>query len=438
MRQKAEVFDKLQYLFHITGFNDHQLHCVIYFDNKLEVEVMEKAVKLLIEIIPMLGKVYKDFGDDSYWEEMDQQSKDVPFVILHSAEELEKFTTSKTDEKKGPQIKVGLYRGTSDILSIIINHMVCDGAGFKECVYLLSCIYSNLIENPQYKPEFLLDGNRNFDRITHSIGKREMLKILLSKKSDNNQNNGDEFPLQCSALQTPFIIAREISEENYKKIREQCTVMDVKVNDVILTAYFRVISHFLNVHDNLPNNAKRKLEIPIMIDMRRYLQDKRFLTLTNLSSTTIVRSEIALSESFQMTLQQIHKEISEKKAGKLGMNSFLKLKLLFALDPMLKLSYHNSYDILKKSLNNPKICMTNIGIVDSEKLRFKNVKVNNAIVCGSIKYHPHFQMSVSTFENKMTLCVNLYGNKEDKKIIRNFLQEVDFELNDFITQGKIQ
>jgi NRPS condensation-like uncharacterized protein len=52
IKHKAEIFDYLQYLFEIKGFSDHQLHCVIKFENKINAGAMERAVKLLVKTVP--------------------------------------------------------------------------------------------------------------------------------------------------------------------------------------------------------------------------------------------------------------------------------------------------------------------------------------------------------------------------------------------------
>ena len=49
-------------------------------------------------------------------------------------------------------------------------------------------------------------------------------------------------------------------------------------------------------------------------------------------------------------------------------------------------------------------------------------------MCGSIKYKPHFQLAVSTYDGELTLSSNLYGNASDRKRVLSFLDEVENEL----------
>lgn len=72
--------------------------------------------------------------------------------------------------------------------------------------------------------------------------------------------------------------------------------------------------------------------------------------------------------------------------------------------------------------------MTNIGIIDKNKLIFDGVNIKDTFICGSIKYKPYFQMAVTTFNNEITLSINFCGTKNDKIKITEFLAMFDREL----------
>ena len=415
MNYKAQIFDRLQYLFDTTGYNDHQVHCVISFENKIDAVMMEKAVQLLVEAIPMLSRVYRNAGGRSYWEDAGRINRGELFTIVTRKEDFDRFTSSKTNEASGPQIRVCLLQSDEDALSVIINHMVSDAAGFKQCIYLLADIYSNLVKNPEYRPEYIIDGDRGFKSIVDKISLPAKMKLLFFGSKDNNQKTGCQFPFSSDSESVPAIIVHELPQERYYEIRDFCRKNCVTVNDVLLAAYFRAVSGMLGMNG-------KKLDISFMIDMRRYLEDKSFHSLTNLSSTSTVGIAVFPHENFNQTLFRVGSEMNRKKSNDLGMNTFLKLDTLF------KLTHAFGYRILERSLNNPKIGMTNIGVLDSSRLAFGNSTVSNAFMCGSIKYRPHFQMSVSSFNDKMTFCVNLYGSREDREAIDKFFGLMDREL----------
>ncbi len=412
-KYKAEIFDCLQFLYNTTGFNDHQLHCVIKFESKVNARIMEKAVASLTKTVPVLTRVYRHNNGHSYWEATDELDLSELFRVVDNIEEFEAFTYSKTYEEAGPQIKVCLLQAETDSLSIVMNHMVTDGMGIKQCAYLLSEIYSNLVKNPGFKPENIIDGDRDFRKVLSHIPLLDKIKILFLNNKDNNQRVDYAFPMSGDENIAPFILTHELIPERYSSILSYCKKHAVTVNDVMLTAYFRVLSKMLGING-------KALNIPIMIDMRRYLKEKDFRTLTNLASTVIITATVEAQEDFSATLARVCAEMKNKKNNYLGINPYIKLDTLFRL-----CKGNLAYKILKRSLKNPNICMTNIGVLDSAKLHFEGSHISNAYVCGSIKYRPHFQMAVSSFNDRMTLSVNLYGSLQDRNRISEFFKLMD-------------
>jgi NRPS condensation-like uncharacterized protein len=47
---------------------------------------------------------------------------------------------------------------------------------------------------------------------------------------------------------------------------------------------------------------------------------------------------------------------------------------------------------------------------------------------GSIKYKPHFQLAMSSYDGELTMSSNLYGNAGDRERIISFFDEVEREL----------
>lgn len=416
MRYQSEIFDHLQYLYQTTAFNDHQLHCVILFENKVDEKVMQIAVKRLIETLPILSRSYHNHNGRSYWQDTNINRLHSYFEVVDNQEAFDAHTCSRIGEEMGPQIKVCLLSSDRDALSVLMNHMVTDGAGLKLCVYLLSELYSKLLENPGYKPNYIIDGNRGFQDIVAGITWKERIRILYLNQKDSNKAGNIQFPFDTDKRAAPFILTRELSEEQYCYLYDYSKTHGVTLNDMLLTAYFRVLSKLLK-------QEGKPIDIPIMVDMRRYLEDNGFQALTNLSSMVTIRTRVDQNESFDRTLRKVNRIMKEKKKNYLGLNTFLKLDTLYKI---CKSSL--GYAILKGSLKNSYITMSNIGVLEHQRLQFDGSLVTSAYICGSIKYRPYFQLAITGFHNKITLCVNSYGSKEDKNRLKNFLQLIDQEL----------
>lgn len=186
----------------------------------------------------------------------------------------------------------------------------------------------------------------------------------------------------------------------------------------MLTAYYRCLCRSLAL------SPGTELHIPVMVDMRRYLREAEGLNaLTNLSSTVITRLEHRSEEDFEAALGRVKAMMDEKKGSNIGINAFIKLDLAYRL-----LGNERANRRLRSSLKNPLICMTNVGILDSARITFGDLHPHDAFLCGSIKYKPHFQLAMSSYEGELTLSSNLYGSASDRECILAFFDEIEEEL----------
>jgi NRPS condensation-like uncharacterized protein len=425
MVYKAEIFDIFQYIYEATGYNDHQIHCVISFDGRIDSEVLAKSFRLLLKVIPILSCAYRLKDGVSCWESIDPDKQPDLFKTAEEEEEFEKFTASRTDECTGPQIRACLYTAEKSRLSIIINHMITDAASFKQCLYLLSDIYTKLTDNPGYLPDYVIDGDRSFRRVTSALTLGDKIKAFL-KTGESNRRSTDRLSLSGETEVVPFIVTKQIPKDRYSVIYEYGKSHGVTINDIVLAAFYRVLARTLGAEG-------RTLSMPVMVDMRRYLADKSFQSLTNLSSAVTTSLRMDEGEIFDETVAKVNREMNGKKAGNIGMNAFMKLALVFKI-----FREKASFGLLGKGLKNPLIGMTNIGIIDSQKLVFSDTAVKDAYLCASIKYRPHFQMAFSSFNNTITLSSGLYGSAADRKTVSGILEEVADELPGGRGEGLLQ
>ncbi|GFP75673.1 siderophore synthetase [Clostridium fungisolvens] len=417
MRFKSEAFDVFQFLSEEYKYNDHQLHCVLYFKGKIEELILERAINLSFKAIPILSSKYVEDISMPYWESCDFEKANDYLIITKDKSNFDDFIVMSTDEFNGPQVKFCLYAGDNHRLAVIMNHMICDAAGFKQYIYLLSDLYSKLSKAIEYVVDKKLNGTRSISIITDNISSFTKLKILTSKKIVSNRTGHLKFSFSHNSDKNPFIKKYVISKDRFIKIKEYCHKNDFTINDVFLAAYYRVMFSRLKLKQN------DKLNIAIMIDMRRHLKNKNIDSLCNLASSVVTEIEYCEKDDFFKTACKVKNDVDFKKNRYFGIKGFLEIELAFKF-----LSYKTIKKLLKKHFNNPVLGMTNIGVIDKNKLRFGNTEVEQAFMCGSIKYEPYFQLALSSFDDTIILTVNLFGNKNDQAAVDDFLLQIVDEL----------
>lgn len=416
MTYETEIFDQMQLLYDATGFNDHQVHCVIRFGSRLSEGALQKALALSLESIPILATRYLEKSGNAVWESLPESELGRAFVGTEDNAVFELETTGRIREETGPQVRVCHLNGTRSALSITMNHMIADGAGFKEYLYYLGETYSCLLRNPEYIPPRVA-GDRGMRRVTRVFRVREKIGALIAQRAESNRTGNAAFPFDDGPGASPFIATRVIPSGRVANLKIYCKERRATLNDAFLAVYYRVLVQ------HIPLEAGEGLEVPIMIDMRRYLNDRRFDALCNLASTTATRLKVREGESFDETLLKAKAFMDGRKENRFGIGGFVKMSLLCSL-----CGRRLALDLMRHRLRSPLICMTNIGELDSKRLVFADTRIESAFECGSIKYKPHFQVALSGFDGSITLSSNLYGNEKDRVIIDAFLREMEEEL----------
>ncbi len=415
MRFEVEIFDRVQQLAEATGFNDHQLHGVLRFDggSRPDPTILHKAVIATIAAIPILGARYVD-GARPYWQRLDPAEFERAFLIARAPAEFEAFLVSRPEEPRGPQLRVCLLDADPAAVAITLNHMVCDAAGFKSTLYFLCDVYTKLSIDPAHIPR-TIDGDRGIRSVVVCFSLAARAKSLLLQRRDNNRTGDRRFPLDEGGAVAPFIATRRLTRETTLAAKTYAQARAATLNDMVLAAYYRSLFRVLQVR---PGD---RLLVPMMVDMRRYLDSRgEFTSLTNMTSMVATELDYQPDEPFPETLRRVKQRVDSAKHSEIGLNAFLKLDLLFSV-----FSDQIAAGRLRARLENPLLCTTNIGMLDETRLSFAGQRPCDAFVCGSIKYKPYFQLAVSTYRDEITLSVNLYGGAGDRQRVDAFLHDVE-------------
>ena len=415
MELKSEIFDKLQFLFETCKFNDHVLHFKAVFSGKINEAFLIKAINFSIKIYPILSCVFVEKEKEPYWIKKEFCTEDI-ITITKDKDIFNNFITRKISESYGPQVKFCLYGGATDTLAINMNHMVCDAAGFKDYIYVLCDIYSKLYMDVNYVPNFINNKDRSLNSVINKFNISNKLSSLVFQSNESNKNSTYIFPMEGGKAVKPFILTYNINENRYDIIKRYCKDNDFTINDAMLAAYYRALYRFLHIEED-------DLCIPIMVDMRKYLKDKRYNYLSNLTSIAVTKVSCHKGDKFKDTAIKVKKDMDYKKQNNIGLNGFLKISAAFKL-----LNFKTIKKYAHRAFKNPLIGMTNIGIIDEKKLNFKGTLVIDAYMCGSIKYPPYFQLALTTFKSTITFSVNLYGTLKDRENINKFFNLLNEEL----------
>ena len=433
-----------QILFWMRQSHDSQICCVITLDCRIDEKRLAKAVRLTLDVEPVLGSMFVKGFFRQYWKRCDDLDK-MEFcrlVILPDEEtDVAMFlsATEPVDLCKGPQVQVFILRSKTDTLCIKINHVVSDGGGIRDYAYLIASIYKKLSEDETYSPKLNVTGSRSLMQISRQFKLADKLKIIRRSLRDLSCFM---FPLKYWLSKLPehdtsgrMFIFRKLDPKLFNAIKAYSIIHKATINDILITALFHAFYGLINT------STDALLRLVMTADLRRYLPNEKAEAICNLSGFIYLDIGRNLGDNFEDTLSRVHKQMNFFKSDYIGLGNFPVSIPVFKLLPLpFALWIHDQMGNIQKkeAMNNGKISLllTNTGFIDPQKLLFGNSHVLNAFITPPITFPPILAICASTFNQNLNLGTGFCETMISKDAVEELLDKMETELIR-CTAGKI-
>ena len=410
----AELWDKMHYLF--RDYNDRMVHVELHYDFEIDVEALKTVLICFFEKAPVLHSSFKDNHVSPYWIVKPYHIDDVLEVSYPDDVEAaaEAFLTQEIPPENDIQMKVAVFfQDGKTTLCMIENHMCMDGGDFKYFLKAFCKNYNDYIENG-ISPVDLREGSRSYDQVYNDFSKTEQ-RMARNLYKNINAKDDHKFPLTPDSIRDrSFIAKRKISAEKLAQIKAAGKKHGATVNDMLLTAYFYSLYTLANY------SPYEGVSISCAIDLRRHLKDVSDEGLTNHTAWMQCKVPERGKDIFQ-TLQYVKHSSNQFKQDKfMGLYGLPLLKLGYTIMP-----HAASEEIIKIGYSNPLLAMSNIGILEADKLALCGHEPTDGFMSGAVKYKPYVLLSVTSLRKELTLSMCVRGNDEDKKIVEHFFELMD-------------
>ena len=181
------------------------------------------------------------------------------------------------------------------------------------------------------------------------------------------------------------------------------------INDMLVAAYF------YSLYELAGFDPSESVSISCAIDLRRHIKDMSDTGYTNHTAwmqCLIPELGRDIFETLQYAIRSANQFKQDKYMGLYGL-------------PLLSLGYRimphaASEEIIIIGYSNPMLAMSNIGILEVDKLALEGHEPVNGFMSGAVKYKPFVLLSATSMRNELTLSMCVRGNEEDKKIVGKF------------------
>ena len=423
---KAELWDKMHYLF--RDYNDRMVHAELHYDYRIDLEALKTVVLCMIEKAPVFHSSFTDNHVSPYWTVMDYRIDDVVHGYTVKEEELEgaidSFLTQYIPQQASIQIQVAVfYHGNKSTLCIVENHMCMDGGDFKYFLKALCKNYNDYVEK-KVSPLELRTGSRAYTQVYEDFTATEK---RMAKKLYKNVNTADKhgFPFAPQTKEDKsFIARRKLSAETFDKIRSAGKKHGATINDMLLTAYFYALYELANF------SPYESVSISCAIDLRRHMKNTDDNGITN--QTAWMQCKIPeRGQNIFTTLEYVVRSSNQFKADRfMGLHGLPLLSLGYKILP-----HAASEEIIKIGYSNPLLAMSNIGILEVDKLALCGNEPTDGFMSGAVKYKPYALLSATSVRKELTLSMCVRGNEEDKRIVKHFFDLIEKSI-ELLTEGE--
>ena len=419
----AELWDKMHYLF--RDYNDRMVHVELHYDFEINIDALKTVLICFFEKSPVFHSSFTDNKVRPYWTVKPYHIDDVVTVEEVSEDELDTkindFLTSYIPPEADLQmlVKVFNHNGKST-LCIIENHMCMDGGDLKYFLKALCKNYNDYIATGVSPIDFR-HGVRNYETVYEGFSTTEK-RMAKNLYRNINKKNTHAFPLTKDNIRDKsFIARRKISEEKFHALKSAGKAHGATLNEMILTAYFASVYELaqFNPYDNVC--------ISCAIDLRRHMKgvDNADMGVTNHTAWMQCSVPERGRDIHQLLDYVVHSSNKFKKDKFMGLHGLPLLSFGYKILP-----HAASEEIVKIGYSNPLMSMSNIGVLEVDKLALEGHEPVDGFMSGAVKYKPFVLLTATTMRNVITLSMCVRGNEEDEKIVESFfdLMEKNIDL----------
>jgi NRPS condensation-like uncharacterized protein len=423
---------------HNYGFSEmwiNEIHLILEFGNKLDQPRLNRALRLLIDVEPLLSSRFVNHWLKPYWlmltenELISSTLLDVVDAIDDSKmeDQSDVFFRDHIDLTKGPQIKALLISGKRmDRLILKIQHLMCDAAGFKELLNLLSDIYTRLGNDIEYVPS-INKGSRSLCRIYNRFSFKDLIKMLWYGCV---QLSSILFPVKVAKYSSNWnksgnvgYVFKRFSKDRFLQVKQYAQQNGVTINDLFSCALLRAMAKQIN-----PSNRGR-LRLMGTVDLRRYLPGRKTEGLCQASSLYAVNIKTNQCSNHDNTLAIVKKQMDDYKKNYIGLGPFLIYWIVTKPYPFIFFNWAVRLGTkIGKWIGTTSIGFTNLGLIDNKSNDFGPSPLLSAeMTCpGSIP--PLFICALSGFGETLTLNAGVFESSIQKNKIKELFDLVDQEL----------
>jgi NRPS condensation-like uncharacterized protein len=394
------------------------LGCRLTFSERLDADVLSRAVGLLLDVEPVLGCRFQERLVGGYWERCTDldDAKAFDLVETDDSERDSADFHSQALDARGPRIAVRLLRSReTDDVCLKVDHVAGDGWSVKELACLLAETYTRVsadpdcIVEPNLTPRPTPANLWEFLTLEQRKAARQTPRLARPKwKASLRPGSGDELAVRRMTL----------SPERFRAVKAYGKARRATVTAMLVTSMVRALARTYAPPPGIV------LPVSISADLRLFADDPRLMRVSNISSSNAIGIGYDPDDAFDEALGRVVESIRPWRDALWGARGLRRIPLPHRL-LRARMAAAAAY-FRRKEMLIP--AMMNIGVLDEARLAFGDVVPVGAYILGAVPTFPGLAATVSTYRDTLTVWIGAYEQDTDPALLEQTLQGMDKEL----------
>jgi len=416
---KAGGGERGQYI--LREFNDNTVRFVLNYPGIVNVDILRKAIKAVVESVDVLHGTFFTEGIGAHWklnDNMDEsnyflyvQTSGDPAVTANSLSLLPVYSEDKV------QIHCTLVQSESASSVVVrMSHLVVDGGDGKYLLAKLAEAYNLIAKTGSTEGLQIKNGSRAPEKVYDKVSREDMKKLQKSSPSSTDIRSFYPYPNEETGRNR--LVLATIPADVMNDARKKAKNVGASVNDMMMAAIY-------HAYGKLPDvDAAAPMSINSTMDLRRHCVHGESEGLCNMSGSFMTVLEKGVTTSFGETLaiiaQQTKKVKENPLAGLEGMPIVHSLARNMPIGILL--------EIMGKVYGTAPVGVTNLGNLKCADFALDGIVPNSGIFAGPLKKKPGMQISVISFDGQCVLAVAVQCTDEDVAVLQGTLNDMVEEI----------
>ena len=413
--------------FILREFNDNTVRFVLNYPGIVDVDILRKAIKAVVESVDVLHGTFFTEGIGAHWklnENMDEsnyflyvETTGDPVATANSLSLLPVYSEDKV------QIHCTLVQSENASCVVVrMSHLVVDGGDGKYLLAKLAEAYNMIAETGNADALEIKNGSRAPEKVYDTVSKEDMKK--LQKSSPSSTDIRSFYPYPNEEPGRSRLVLAKIPADVMNAARKKAKAVGASVNDLMMAATYHAYGKLESVDPAAP------MSINSTMDLRRHCVHGESEGLCNMSGSFMTVLDQGVSQSFAETLAIVAEQTQKVKenplAGLEGMPIVHSLARNMPIGILL--------EIMGKVYGTAPVGVTNLGNLKCADFALGGIVPNGGIFGGPLKKKPGMQISVISFDGECVLAVAVQCTNEDVTVLQGTLDAMVREITAYAAE----